>query len=207
MRLYLSSFKLGNRPEKLTKMASGDKRIAFIPNAMDFATDIPRLEKSIGGDIDSLKSIGLNPTIFDLKNYFDKSDSLAKEIDKYSGIFMRGGNAFVLRRAMFDSGLDKVIQDMRSNPDFVVAGYSAGPCVLSPSLKGLDLVDDPKMVNSVYQKNVIWDGLGIIDFVFVSHYQSDHPETEDINKVIKYLKTNNINYQTFRDGEVYTVSN
>jgi dipeptidase E len=52
---------------------------------------------------------------------------------------------------------------------------------------------------------VIWEGLGIIDYVIVPHYKSDHPESEIMEEVVEYLIENKIPYKTLRDGEVIIV--
>lgn len=47
MKLYLSSYKLGNKTPKLKEMIpENNKKTAFIPNALDFATDEERRKKS-----------------------------------------------------------------------------------------------------------------------------------------------------------------
>jgi hypothetical protein len=60
----------------------------------------------------------------------------------------------------------------------VYAGSSAGLCVLSPGLHGLEVVDDAGAVTRAYGSEPVWDGLGPLDEVFVPHYRSPgHPET------------------------------
>ena len=49
----------------------------------------------------------------------------------------------------------------------VYAGYSAGPCVLAPSLRGLELCDDAGAVDG----EVIWDGLGVLDHAIAPAYR------------------------------------
>ncbi len=89
-------------------------------------------------------------------------------------IWVRGGNVFVLRRALADSGADAVILDLLNRDDVVYAGYSAGICVLAPDLRGLERVDDvTKLLDPIY------DGLGILDRPVVPHVDSPgHPETQ-----------------------------
>lgn len=54
-------------------------------------------------------------------------------------------------------------------------GYSA--CVLAPSLRGLETVDDAGAVPRIYGAGPVWEGLGVLDHAMVPHYQSpDHPE-------------------------------
>ena len=38
--------------------------------------------------------------------------------------------------------------------------------------------------------------------MLLPHYDSDHPESEDIAKEVEYCKNNNVPYKTLRDGEV-----
>ena len=52
------------------------------------------------------------------------------------------------------------------------------------------------------QKEIIWDGLGLTNFAFMPHYQSDHPESGEIEKEIEICKSHNIPYKAVRDGDV-----
>jgi dipeptidase E len=142
--------------------------------------------------------------VLDLKNYFNKKEDLENKLKELGAVFVSGGNTFVLRQAMKLSGLDRILQEFKdSNIDFLYASYSAGSCVLSPTLKAYAIVDNSK--DNPYQelKEVIWEGLGFIDFVFMPHFDSDHPESEAINQEIEFCKQNNIPYKAFRDGDVF----
>ena len=48
----------------------------------------------------------------------------------------------------------------------------------------------------------MYDGLGILDFVPVPHYKSEHPESKLVDKVVELFNKNNINYRTLKDGDV-----
>jgi len=67
----------------------------------------------------------------------------------------------------------------------------------------VDKVDTPHRE----QKEVIWDGLRFIDFAFMPHWDSDHPESADIEKESAHWKRNNIPYKAIRDGEVIIIRN
>lgn len=204
MKLYLSSYKIGNEGNKLAKMVVGQKKIVLIFNAIDCYPDLERRKKSEQEEIYTLQSLGLKPELLDLRDYFGKSEELKKKLDKFNAVWVRGGNVFVLRVAMKKSGFDKIIKEKKNDKDFVYAGYSAGPCLLSKSLKGFEIVDDVAQLQNAYPgEKIIWDGLGLIDFVFVPHYKSNHPESPSIEKEVEFLKKNNIKYKTFSDGEVY----
>jgi dipeptidase E len=62
----------------------------------------------------------------------------------------RYADVFMLRYALDRSGADAVFRELLAADALVYAGYSAGPCVLSPSLRGLELVDDPGAVTLIY---------------------------------------------------------
>ena len=107
---------------------------------------------------------------------------------------------FALRQAMYLSGFDEYLKTIKDDKNYLYAGYSAGICVLSPSLRGLELVDEP--INPYNEENVIYDGLNIIDFVPVPHYKSDHPESHLMDNVVQFLLEKDIRYQTLKDGDV-----
>ncbi len=208
MKLYLSSYKIGDEGQKLTEMTGGNKDIAVISNALDCYSDLERRKKGEQEEMDVLKSLGLQPKVLDLRNYFGRKEELEKQLNNFNAVWVRGGNVFVLRIAMGKSGFDEIIKKKKEDKDFVYAGYSAGPCSLAPSLKGFEIVDDLSQVKNAYpNENIIWDGLGLVDFVFVPHYKSDHPESAAIDKEIEYLENNDIDYKPFKDGEVYILRN
>lgn len=201
MKLYLSSYHLGNESAKFIKMFSDNKTIAVIANAMDFVNEAARKE-SLNGQINDLAKLGLFPEEIDLRNYFQSPVKLKEGLSKYAAIWVKGGNTFILRRAMFQSGLDKIILEKNKNPCFIYGGYSAGICILAPTLKGLEIVDNPTEVSKGYNKKIIWEGLGIIDYSIAPHYKSDHPESFKVDKTVEYFIKNNMPFKTLRDGEV-----
>ena len=203
MKLYLSSYKTGNETAKLLEMLHNKKRIGYVPNAMDFATDLERRNKGEQGDIQELNSLGLEVERIDLREYFGKEQELEKKLSELGAVYVRGGNAFVLRQAMKLSGLDNILIGMKDK-DFVYAGYSAGCCILSPSLESTGLVDNPN-VHPYDSKEVIWAGLGIIGYNFLPHFDSNHPESADVNKELAFCIEKNLPYKTVRDGEVIIV--
>lgn len=209
MKYYLSSYKIGNQQQKLLDMIKdGNRKVAYINNALDFATDLVRKSKSDEDDIREMAGLGFDVDILDLKQYFYKTSELESTLEQYDVIWVRGGNTFVLAQAMQLSGFDKVITNYhRDNKDKVYGGYSAGACILGPTLKGIHLADDPAQKPYGEQHQTIWHGLGIIDYVIAPHYQSDHPESRDIDRVVEYLKENRIPYQPLRDGEVIIIDN
>lgn len=206
MRLYLSSYGLGNYSKELFKLVGVNKKIAIIGNAGDHYKPKKERGESIQRQFDSLSRVGLMPQEIDLRKYFNKEKELEKKLKKFGAVWIKGGNTFILRKAMRLSGFDKIIKKMLKKDEIVYAGYSAGWCVLSKSLKGLEIVDNPKDNAEGYPKKIIWSGLGIIDYTACPHYKSDHPESADVDKEVKYYKDNKIPYKTLRDGEVIVVN-
>lgn len=206
MRLYLSSYGLGNYSKELIKLIGANKNIVIIGNAGDHYGNKKERRESIKRQTDSLSSIGLIPQEIDLRKYFGKEKELENKLKKFGAVWIKGGNTFVLRKAMSLSGFDKIIKRKLKKDEIVYAGYSAGWCVLSKSLKGLEIVDNPKDNAEGYPKKIIWSGLGIIDYTACPHYKSDHPESADVDKEVKYYKDNKIPYKTLRDGEVIVVN-
>ena len=201
MKLYLSSYKLGNNIDELKKwIAQNGNKIILIPNSRDIYEDSERLRNGINKDIEMLKEIGFDVEVISLKKYFKNSKQLEEDFSQNNAFFAIGGNCFALRKAMQLSGFDEFLKKQVDNPNFLYSGYSAGICVLSPILSGLNLVDEP--LNPYNNDEVIYEGIGLLDYVPVPHYKSDHPESHLIDEVIKYMLENNIKHQPLRDGEV-----
>jgi len=120
---------------------------------------------------------------------------------EFGSVWVLGGNTFILRKAFAESGFDKWLIDQKNNKDFVYAGYSAGVCVLSPSLKGSDITDDPNATAIGYKPGIIWNGLNLIDFAFCPHFESNHPESESMGREAIFYQENNVLFKTLHDGE------
>lgn len=206
MKLYLSSFLLGDKPNELVRLMAGNKKIAYIPNACDYTqVNLEKKQARETADMNNLKALGLEVEYLDLKKYFHKTDELRKKLRECNGVFVRWGNTFILRQAMRLSWFDLVFEELKERDDFVYAGYSAGICVLAPDFKALQTVDDPSDKPYPELQETIWEGLGYLDHIILPHYDSDHPESEDIAKEVEYCKANNIAYKTLRDGEVIII--
>lgn len=83
-------------------------------------------------------------------------------------------------------------------------GYSAGVCILGPTLRGLDIVDRPSE-KPYGDYRTIWEGLGILGYVIVPHFESDHPESEASGRVVAFLEQHKIPFKPLRDGEVIII--
>jgi dipeptidase E len=205
MRLYLSSYKFGNHPEELSKLAFANKKAAIIMNAVDFG-DRDRRHRNVSDHVKKLGELGFEAVELDLRDYFGKETVLKEYLSKIGLVWIYGGNAFILQRAFGQSGFGKLIKELVEQEEIVYAGFSAAICVIAPTLHGLELVDDPIIVPEGYEKEFDWSGLGFLSYNVAMHYESNHPESADIEKEIAYYQKNNIPYKTLRDGEVIIVN-
>ena len=203
MRLYLSSFDLGNCPEELVALAGAARRAAIIVNALD---DAPEGRAHwLKAQNDKLVRLGFSVVELDLRGYFGAIDRLKVFLSSIDLVWINGGNAFILRRAMKQSGFDLLIKTSIARDEIVYAGFSAAAVITFESLKGLELVDDPEGVPSGYDQDIVWDGLGLVPFALAVHFRSDHPESESVDREIAFYEAAGIPYRTLRDGEALVI--
>ncbi len=205
MKLYLSSYRLGDQPKALISLVGRNKRAAVVANALDIMGNPNRRSDWVQREIDDLTNLGFMPEEVDLRDFWGKPEELAQKLSEFGMVWVTGGNTFVLRRAYKASGMDEWLIGQKDNPEFVYAGYSAGVCVLSPSLKGLETVDPPNDVPDGYPQGVIWEGLGLIDFAFAPHYRSNHPESEAVEDEVAYYEERGIKFRALHDGEAIVI--
>jgi dipeptidase E len=203
MRLYLSSERLGERAGALLAMLRGP-RVAIIANGYDGASAMARdlYRTEVYDPVAEFKSLGLDPHEIDLRAHFGDADSLRDRLASYDLVWVMGGNSFVLRRAMKQSGFDNVVRDLLNTDAIAYGGYAAGAVVAGPSLRGIELMDDPFELPEGYDEPLIWHGLGLTPFAIVPHYQSRHPEAAAAEKVVSYMRARRTRYRAISDGEV-----
>ncbi len=196
MRLYLSSFGIGAHSDRLLQLAGTGRKLALIPNALDHSQDAARRAAGLQRDLDELQAIGFTPTEVDLRR-----PGAAERLAGFDVVWVRGGNTFVLRRALANSAADVVLTRLIREDAVVYGSYSAGGCVLAPDLHGLERVDDPDAV-----AEPIWNGLDILDRPFVPHVQSPgHPETADSDELTAAYRAAGRAHWALRDGDVLVV--
>ncbi len=141
-----------------------------------------------------------------MRDFFDDGSNLANTLSQFDAVWIVGGNSFILRKAMQQSGFDVVIEQLIKTGKLVYAGYSAALCVISPTLDGTQLVDDAYATADGYKDDIIWNGYGLVDFYPIVHYKSDHPESASVDIELEYIKSKNRKYRTLRDGETIIVN-
>ena len=224
MRLYLSSERLGERSGALLAMVaevrqeklrdfsgSADRpannsspRVAIIANGYDHGGPIARdfYGAEIYDPVPEFRSLGLEPEEIDLRAHFGDPQSLKARLSAYDLVWVMGGNSFILRRAMRSSGFDTVIRDLLEADAIAYGGYAAGAIVAGPSLRGMELMDDPWEVPAGYDESLIWHGLGLTPFAIVPHYRSRHPDAAAAEKIVSYMEARKVRHRTLSDGEV-----
>jgi|SRR5580658_6162137 dipeptidase E len=204
MRLYLSSFKLGNQPQRLVSLVGAGRRAALILNALD---NLPAARADwLATQAQALHQLGLEVEELDLRLHFGIGNGLRHVFENIDVLWINGGNAFLLRRAMRQSGFDSLIHEFLQGDRFVYAGFSAAVCCAAPTLRGAELVDDPTAVTEKYDPEVVWDGLGLINYNVAVHYKSNHSESEAVEKEIGYYEAHRMPYKTLVDGQVLIVN-
>ena len=207
MRLYLSSHRLGHHADRLLALAQDNRRCVVIGNALDYLPDFARrFHAWVAYDpVKELCDLGFDASPLDLRDYFNDPSALRRDLDGTGLIWVRGGNVFLLRKAMRLSGFDALIGPLLENDTLVYGGYSAGAAVIADSLRGLHVMDDADISAVGYPDAVQWDGLGLIDTAIVPHVASDHRESRLADDVIAHMTRRRIPFIPLSDGEVVIV--
>ena len=200
VRFYLSSYRFGSRAKQVLSDIDENKPVAIIPNALDFSDDLERKNHSLDREIEDLQLFGLSSQILDLRLWFQRKEELGRELKKFSMVWVVGGNTFILRQAFHQSGFDDLLRTS-IDESVLYAGYSAGACVITPTLRGIHLADEPDIHPDGYPEEVLWDGVNLIPYCIVPHYESDHAESPAMNSVVQYYLENKIPFVVLSDGE------
>ena len=204
MKLFLASQDFGNYGDKLSQMVGDNRRSLVVFNALDYKDD-----KGYGRQKELFEEYGLEFQGLDLRNYFDRQNELRQFIDKYQPglVVLLGGNTFLLRRALFQSGFDDILRHDVGDNKYVLAGHSAGAIVAGPSLKGFERMDKEKLVLPGYQSDIVWDGLGLTGMRVISHADSPKYEAEVISLRQELFDKNQWDYVVLNDSDVFVVDN
>ncbi|MGH9856626.1 MAG: Type 1 glutamine amidotransferase-like domain-containing protein [Acidobacteriota bacterium] len=202
MKLYLSSYRVPTPKDLIGLIGKEPKNIkaAFINNAKDYKPPAEYKEK-LQEARDFFTNIDLEVSLVDLRD-FSGPDKLLTELRQYDLIWGNGGNTFILIYEMKRSGFDKVIRQLLDEGK-VYGGESAGAIVAGTSLRGIEWADDPSLA-----KEVIWDGLTLIDKAVVPHADSPDPVyTERMPKLLEQYKENPDSVVVLNDNEAWVVDN
>jgi len=122
-------------------------------------------------------------------NFIDNSssdDSEKEKLRESNILLITGGNTFTLLNNIRSNELDKEIIKMTNKDDFVIAGFSAGAAILTPTI---NIVTKEwsygKDSNNVGLDNLA--ALNLVDFEVLPHYtETDEESLEKYSKQSKY---------------------
>lgn len=199
MRLYLSSYRWGDDVERL-RVPAGTGRAAVVLNALDHFGEGRTRDWELHRS--GLEALGHQTAELDLRRWFGEEQALAEHLSGLDLVWVVGGNAFVLARAVAAAGLAPALRRRAAEGPFTYGGYSAGACVTGPDLTGVDAVDDPQARGVGHPRDVEPVTLGLVPFRIVPHWESDHPETELVRGMASVLRQRGLEHRLLRDGEV-----
>lgn len=202
MRLFLASYRFGLHRERFLELNGEPGRIVVIANAVDaFPTEARA--SAVTSDMTLLRAAGFAPEELDLRRV--RSGAEVEEVLADAGaVWVRGGNTFVLRSQMALSGADVAIRSLLEKDALVYGGYSAGSCVLGPTLRGIEHADPPEEVEPTTGGPVLWDGLGVVDDVLVPHWRSPELDPDDAGAVmVDEYRSAGTPFVTLTDDQVY----
>jgi dipeptidase E len=204
MKLYLSSYRLGDQPERLTQLVGYGTRAAIIFNACDQFEERLRIYDREERD---LATLGFSADELDLRSYFDRpEEALKRRLTEIDLLWVVGGNTFVLARAMKAARFSVAAATPIQTHRLTYAGYSAGVCVTGPDLEGIHLMDDPTIIPEGYDPSIPADTLGWIPWRIVPHWRSDHPEAPAAEIASRYMEERGLAHRTLRDGQVVIIN-
>ena len=113
-------------------------------------------------------------------------------------LLISGGNTFNLLLNLRKSGLDQSIKEFVTKRDFVLAGFSAGAIVLTPTIEICTLPNFDENIAGL--KNFF--GLGIVDFEIFPHYEKYLHESI----LSEYQKTTNNRVQAITNEDYISIN-
>jgi dipeptidase E len=203
MKLYLSSYRLGENPKALQQLVGRSGRAALVFNALD-GSDAGRM-RNFERERGDIAALGFECSELDLRDYFGDFAGLRERLERVDLVWVVGGNTFVLARAMTESCFGAAIVDALVNDRLVYAGYSAGICVTGPDLDGCHLMDEPDVIPDGYSRDAQPTTLRWLPWRIVPHWRSDHDEAPLAELAVEHLLVAGLPFQTLRDGQAFVI--
>ena len=102
MKLYLSSYKVGNKTEELRKwIIEHGNKICLIPNSRDIYPEGERKSNGIQADVNELTDLGFDVTVISLKDYFKNREGLLSRLEEFNAFYVIGGNTYVYLQKIY----------------------------------------------------------------------------------------------------------
>ncbi|WP_054815611.1 Type 1 glutamine amidotransferase-like domain-containing protein [Nocardia arizonensis] len=203
MRLFLASYRFGAHRDRLLSLAGPPGRAAVIANACDAWPTA--WSGAVTSDVRPLRALGFHTDVLDLGEFIGRPAELERRMREYGMLWVRGGNTFVLRAQFARSGADLVLPRLLAEDALLYAGYSAGACLLTPDLHGLESSDDPAEVAPTCGTEPRWDGLGLVDRRIVPHLNSPTDPHGFGDRLAAEFRANGIPHWALTDDQVVVV--
>lgn len=126
MRLYLSSFRMSDEFDRLVAALPAGGRVAVVSNAVDFIPEADRLAyaRKVFDPVEHFRRCGLSADELDLRRFFDDGADLEAALKDVRLVWANGGNAFLLRRAMQQSGLEDLLRERVRDGAMIYGGWA-----------------------------------------------------------------------------------
>lgn len=212
MRIYLSSYKLGNRFDILMDMIPPAMRVGLVMNAKDHLDEEARALKTEAARYMLTRNTGARVKEVDLREYSYKTRNLESTLSKLDALWVHGGDVFVLREAMENSGADKTLIRLIRGNELVYAGESAGGCVMGADLRLFGGPESPEATEYLRDKQLKMRGLGLIGRAFIPHFRGQAQENTlgerdyEVQRAVRYCEEMQVGYTGVRDGEALVIS-
>lgn len=205
MKLFLASYRFGDHQKRFAELVGSGARIAVIAGAAD-AWPAAARASAVTSELTPLRRAGYDAEELDVRGYTHSPGALEQALRTFDGVWVRGGNTFVLRAQLARTGADGILERLVRDGELVYAGYSAGAAVATPTLIGLDVTDDPSDVLPTCGIEPIWAGLAFVDFAIVPHGGGSALEDPAATaRTIAALTAEQIPFRVLNDQQVVVV--
>jgi dipeptidase E len=205
VRMYLSSFRLGNDPRTFLDLLGDRTQVLVVANGLD-AEDPETTTDRLREELHGLRQLGVAADELDLREFLADTDGLRQRLEECGGVWLRGGNLFLVRALLARTGGDQIINELVRTDRLVLAGYSVAPAIVGPSLRGFELVDDPTVATRDVGVEPVWEGLGLLPQVVVPHCDSpEHPASAVLSRLADDLADGGVAVARLRDGEALVI--
>lgn len=193
MRIYLSSYRFGKRSPALRTRRG---RALIVLNALD-GRRRRRLAKF--RELIDLWRLGYRTRELDLREFWDGGpEKLEDRLRSVDLLWVVGGNTFVLTRAATRAGLAAALAEAPEGLTY--GGYSAGACLASSDLTGMDRMDDDAFLPRGYPEDAPWNSLHLVDTRIVPHAGS-----RKASAVADALRRDGLAFVELADGEDWLI--
>ncbi|MEO6728747.1 MAG: Type 1 glutamine amidotransferase-like domain-containing protein [Candidatus Dojkabacteria bacterium] len=140
---------------------------------------------------------------FDIERAYrvDNNFDFKTFISSYDYIFVGGGNIFLLSYWMNKTGAKEIIKGLVLNNKVIYGGASAGAVFTMKDISFCDSLDEPTLA-----KERINNGLGLLDFVLLPHWNNPEMQTEIENIDKNFKEQGTKTYRITDDQALFTDS-